>query len=117
MVKRKNYMSLIWHINRNSTYKGDNNNDLGNLNRKLKVREDIKGKGEVRLRKERKVIMVETVCIIRQIFSLPHITSPLLVISLGKVAILTYPPKYITLWSDRVIRLYNETIIQNKNKV
>jgi len=68
MVKMKNYMSLIWHINRNSTYKGDNNTDLGNLNRKLKVKEEIKGKSEVRLRKERRVIMVETVCIITQSF-------------------------------------------------
>ena len=56
MVKRKNYMS---------THKGDNNSDLNNLNRKLKVKEEKKGKCEVRLRKERSVIMVETVCIIR----------------------------------------------------
>ena len=108
MVKRENYMS---------THKGDNNSDLNNLNRKLKVKEEKKGKGEVRLRKERSVIMVETVCITRQIFSLPHVTNSFLVISLGRVAILTYPLKYITLWSDRVIRLYNETIIQNKNKI
>ena len=108
MVKRKNYMS---------THKGDNISDLNNLNRKLKVEEEKKGKCEVRLRKERSVIMVEIVCITRQIFSLLHITNSLLVISLGRVAILTYPPKYITLWSDRVIRLYNETIIQNKNKI
>ena len=100
-----------------STHKGDNNSDLNNLNRKLKVKEEKKGKGEVRLRKERSVIMVEIVCITRQIFSLLHITNSLLVISLGRVAILTYPPKYIILWSDRVIRLYNETIIQNKNKI
>ena len=56
MVKRKNYMS---------THKGDNNSDLNNLNRKLKVKEENKGEGEMRLRKERSVIMVETVCIIR----------------------------------------------------
>ena len=100
-----------------STHKGDNNSDLNNLNRKLKVKEEKKGKCEVRLSKERSVIMVETVCIIRQIFFFPHVTNSLLVISLGRVAILTYSPKYITLWFDRVIRLYNETIIQNKNKI
>ena len=46
-------MSLIWHINRNNTHKGNKDSYLDNLNRKLKVKEERKGKGEVRLRKER----------------------------------------------------------------
>ena len=63
-------------------------------------------KGEVRLRKERKVITAKTTCINRQIFFLPHITNPVFVISLDKVAILTHPLNCITLWPNWVIRLY-----------
>ena len=57
---------------------------------KLKEKEKRKRKGEERLRKERKVTTTETACI-KQIFSLPHVTKPLFVFSLEKVAILTHP--------------------------
>ena len=76
------------------------------MSRKLKEKEERKMKGEVRLRKERKVITAKTTCINRQIFFLPHVTNPLFVISLDKVAILTHPLNCITLWPNWVIRLY-----------
>ena len=76
------------------------------MNRKLKEKEERKRKDEVRLRKERRVITIETTCINRQIFSLTHVVNPLFVISLDKVTILTHPPKCINLWPNRVIRLY-----------
>ena len=105
-IKMRNRISLIWYINRNNTHKKNKDNVLGNLNRKLKEKEERKRKDEVRLRKERRVIMVETACINRQIFSLAHVINPLFVISLDKVTILTYPPKCINLWPNRIIRLY-----------
>ena len=99
-------MSLIWHINRNNTHKGNRDSYLENLNRKLKVKEERKGKGEVRLRKERRVITTEITRITRQFFSLTHVTNPLFVISVGSIAIQTYSPKCVTLWPHKVIRLY-----------
>ena len=99
-------MSLIWHMNRNNTHKGNKDSYLDNLNRKLKVKEERKGKGEVRLRRERRVITIETTCITRKKFSLHHVTNSLFVISVGSVAIQTYSPKCVTLWPHKVIRLY-----------
>ena len=60
----------------------------------------------MRFGKERRVITAKTTCINRQTFSLHHVINPLFVITLDKVAILTHPPMCITLWPNRVIRLY-----------
>ena len=58
--KNEKFYELIQYINRNSIHKGNKNNNLGNLSRKLKEKEERKMKGEVRLRKERKVITAKT---------------------------------------------------------